>query len=144
MYVKCLQIGMSISIPGNAQQLTSTTTGAEVVLEVHNYDPYSQDVEFDLTVLHGSAAFTVTIPHLEKGIQQVMPPAAGYPILLGIRHTGSGYRGLETLQLDRVRYRRSGASGWGAWESRDTLRGSARWVGMHIAPDRGFRAGCDR
>jgi hypothetical protein len=114
---------MSISIPRSAQQLTSTTTGAQLVLEVHNFDPYPQDVEFDLTVLNGSVVFTLTIPHLEKGIQQVMPPARGRLIKLGIKHAGNGYQGRETLQLDRLRYRRASASGWGSWQQTPAQNG---------------------
>jgi hypothetical protein len=125
--VGCFKFTLSISVPG-ATALGSATTGAWLFIDVYNYDPWPQDVELDLTTVHGWAGFapTVTIPHLEKFIQQTMPPMAAHRISLPIQAHGGGHTGKEVFRCDSMRYRPTGTTGWGVWHA--ILAGNTTYV----------------
>jgi hypothetical protein len=116
--VVCFDFGLSIFVP-RGTALGSATTGALLLIDVYNYDPWPQDVELDLSTLHGLAGFApaVTLPHVEPSIPQVMPPMVGYRISLPIQANAGGHSGTEVFKCGSLRYRVSGMAGWSGWHS---------------------------
>ena len=101
---------LTIVLPSGAATFTSATTGAEVLLEINNSSSLNQDVQLEIEIANGFLKFSGGT--FDWNAQALAVPSslrrpAAYRCMRPIYHAGKTWRGSETVQCVRLRYKQS-------------------------------------